>query len=408
MTDAQKVALRAVNARKELRSLALDDDATAEAIQTATAKVNDLEAREAVLVAADEAEHGKAKVLPNDAEGREIRQLQGKVRVGSYLSAAADGVPLSGAEAEYNQALKHGRGAFPLRLLAPAREARATTDGEGAAMQGDWIDRLFAVSSAMRVGVSMRSVPQGVATYPVTTAGATGEQQDRSEATADAAWTVSVTEMKPKRASVRAVFNVEDQARLPGLEDSLRRDLSMALMDSIDAVIFKGDSGPTTAAYDIAGLQTEAGIEKTLTQAQKILGINVLQSFVELCDGKHAESLADLGVVASVGSNVLWHSTYTNSAADSLTVAQFLMKSGLSWGVRADIDTNTAADDFGAYVGRKRGIDGAGICAIWESGTLVRDIYSRASQGEVAITMNYLHDVQFPRASNFARVKYVA
>ena len=408
MTAAQKIALAAATARKELRALALADDTTAEAVVAKTAEVENLEARSAVLTAAEEAEHGAARVIPNDAEGREIRQLQGKVRVGSYLSAAADGVPLSGPEAELNAALEHGRSGFPLRLLAPPREVRATSDADAAATQGGWLDRLFAVSSARRIGVSMRSVKAGLASFPVTSAGATGGQQDRGEATTDAAWSVSVTEMKPKRASVRASFSVEDQARLPGLEDALRRDLSAALMDSIDAVIFKGDSGPTTAAYDVAGLQTAAGVEKTLTQKQKISGIDLLRSFVELCDGKHAESLADLGVVASVGSNVLWHATYTNSAADSTTVAQFLRKSGLSWGVRADIDTNTAADDFGAYIGRKRGIDGSGICAVWESARLIRDPYSGSSKGEIALTLNYLFDVQFPRPSAFGRIKYVA
>ena len=49
--------------------------------------------------------------------------------------------------------------------------------------------------------------------------------------------------MKPKRGSVRAIFSVEDMARLPGLEDALRRDLRAALMDSIDKAIFRGDLG---------------------------------------------------------------------------------------------------------------------------------------------------------------------
>ena len=215
MTDAQKLQLAAATAGRELRALALADDATAEAISTASKKVDDLEARAAVLTAAEEAEHGPAKVTLEDAEGREFRALEGRARVSSYLTAAVDGAPLDGVEAEFNAALKQSRTAFPLRLLAPRREVRATTGADAEANQGTWLDRLFAVSSAMRVGVSMRSVPAGLASYPVTSAGATGEQQDRAEVTDDAAWTVSVTEMKPKRGSVRAVFSVEDAARLP-------------------------------------------------------------------------------------------------------------------------------------------------------------------------------------------------
>ena len=47
--------------------------------------------------------------------------------------------------------------------------------------------------------------------------------------------------MKPKRGSVRAIFSVEDDARMPGLEDALVRDLRGALMDGID----KASSGET-------------------------------------------------------------------------------------------------------------------------------------------------------------------
>ena len=66
----------------------------------------------------------------------------------------------------------------------------------------------------------MESVPAGVASsHPVTTAGASAAQRQRStDAAADAAWTIGVTEMKPKRNAVRLLFSIEDAARIPGLE----------------------------------------------------------------------------------------------------------------------------------------------------------------------------------------------
>ena len=44
-----------------------------------------------------------------------------------------------------------------------------------------------------------------------------------------------VKQQKPSRVSFRAVFTVEDAARVEKLEDHLRRDLRAALAERIDA-----------------------------------------------------------------------------------------------------------------------------------------------------------------------------
>ena len=83
------------------------------------------------------------------------------------------------------------------------------------------------------------------------------------------------------------------------------------------------------------------------------------------------------------------------------------MASGLTWMARGGIDTNTINGDFGAYIGLQRGVEGAGIVAVWEQGQLVRDIYSGAKTGEVQLTLNYLFQLAFPRTDNFKRLKFV-
>lgn len=409
MTDLQRLRIRGSEIRSRLLELGRNsepsDDDRAE-IDRLTTEYQDVERRSRALEIAGDG----VKEKTEDAEGRELRQLQGRVRIGNYLRAASEMRAAQGAELEYNQALEMGASSFPLRLLAPRLETRATTDAESQANQGRWLDRLFAVSAAARVGVTFESVAAGVASFPVTTAGASGDQQDRQEATADAAWTVGVTECKPKRGSVRAVFSVEDAARLPGLEEALRRDLSMALMEHVDATIFKGDADPSTAAYDITGLQTAANVvEKTITQANKVKGEEWVKLFCELVDGKHASMPGDLGIVASVGSNTLWASNYVRSGnnVDTL-ISELLKRTGHSWVVRGDIDTASANGDFGGYVGRMRGIEGAAVAAVWENGELIRDPYGGAAKGETALTLAYLWDFQLPRPTNFARVKYVA
>ena len=151
----------------------------------------------------------------------------------------------------------------------------------------------------------MESVPAGVASFPVTTAGASAAQRQRStDAAADAVWTIGVTEMKPKRNAVRLLFSIEDAARIPGLESALVRDLRMALMERVDRAIFLGDAGATGTDADIVGLRTAGITETTITQANKVLGPGTLGAFTGQVDGIHAMGLGDLRVVTSVGKNM--------------------------------------------------------------------------------------------------------
>ena len=271
-----------------------------------------------------------------------------------------------------------------------------------------WLDRLFAGTAAERVGVTMESVGAGVASFPVTTAGAGAAQRGRTEAAADAAWTVGVSELKPTRNAVRLVFSVEDAARIPGLESALTRDLRMAMTEGIDRTIFLGDGGANENPADIVGLNTAAITEVTVTQANKILGPGTLEAFTGLVDGVHAMGMGDLRVVSTVGAWRLWESTVINSAADNMTLAAFLRQAGLTWTSRGQIETATAADDFGAFVGRARGIEGAGVAAVWEAGELIRDPYTGAAKGEVSLTLSYLWAFGLPRPANFARLKFAA
>ena len=425
MTDAQK-RLRELIAqqskeRGRMAELSLVDELNDEQrgeLDNLEKSTPDLERqlRAARLVAEAEVQTTEARETTETAEDRELRELRGKVRLSGYVSAAIEQRSADGAEAEYNQARGIAGNRFPLELLAPPEqraaraEVREVTGVDTATMPRTWLDRLFSGTASEAVGVSMESVPPGQTSHPVTTMGATAAQRGKSEVADDAAWTLSVTEMKPKRNAVRLVFNIEDAARIPGLESALTRDLRMALVEGVDRAIFLGDADATGADADIVGLTTAAGLtEKTITQANKIKGSNVLQVFAELIDGKAAMMPGDLKAVLAVGANTLWSHTLANTGASvDTTIAEFLRRFGLNWLTRGEIETATAADDFGAFVGLGRGLDGSGVAAVWEAGELIRDPYTGAAKGEVALTLSYLWNFALPRASNFARIKFVA
>ena len=222
-------------------------------------------------------------------------------------------------------------------------------------------------------------------------------------------WSIGTDEMKPKRHTVRLNFSREDALRNPGLEDALGRDMRAGIAESVDKAVFTGDAGATGTDADIVGLTTASNVtEKTLTQANKVKGDETLKVFVELVDGIHAEQLQDLRVVAAVGANTLWYSTVHAAAVENETVAQFLVRSMLTWTTRGNIETGTSNNDFGAFIGRGRGIEGAAVAPVWDEGELIRDPYTDAEKGEVNLTLAYYWDFGVIRPANYARLKFVA
>ena len=126
-----------------------------------------------------------------DGEDRERVELRSKVKLGSYVAAAIEQRSADGAELELNQSMGIAGNRFPLELLAPPDrpEHRAVTGLDSAVMPRRWLDRLFSGAASQSLGITMESVPVGVASYPVTTAGASAAQRGKDEAAGDTAWT---------------------------------------------------------------------------------------------------------------------------------------------------------------------------------------------------------------------------
>lgn len=347
-----------------------------------------------------------------DPETRAFNELKSKVKLHRYIGAAIESRSVDGAEAEYCQALKLQTGQVPLEMFAPPEkrqiETRASTNTDIITTPRPWLDRLFADSAAMALGLTMESVAPGVASHPVTTGGGTPAQRGREEAATAGAWTIGVVDLKPTRMTIHYEFAIEDAARLPGLEMALTRDMGMAISEQMDRAIFTGDDGANENTADIPAISATAGITaKTITQADKVKYDKNLEIFVDLLDGVHAESLNDLMVVAYVGANKLWCSTVANATAENDTIKQFLNNNGLTWRTRGNVELNTANADEAAMIGLGRGIEGAGVVATWEGAQLIRDHYSGAKSGQVQLSLHVLWNYAIVRAANFAKLTFV-
>ena len=407
MTDLMRLNLRATEIRARLSELAGVTDLTDEhrsELDTLRNEYRDNETKTGALMIAGDTP------TETPTEDRQLSELRGKVNFGRYVAAALARRGADGAEREYNEERGIDADHFPLDILADAAgvEHRAKRDGDADANAGTWLDRVFMDTAAASIGVSFRNVAPGVAAFPVTTAGGSPGQRGREQAATESTYTVAVTEIKPARRAVHGIYSIEDAARLPGLADAIARDMAAAMVDSVDKAIFNGDPNADEAGADIVGLKTAAINETTITQTNKVKGDELLKAFLAYVDGQYAAAMSDVRIAASVGSNVLWGGSVHAAAVSNQTVASFLRENAVQWVTRQGIDTATAAGDFGAYIGLGRGIEGAGIAAVWESGQLLTDPYSGAAKGAVQLTLNYLWQFGLPRTANFKRVKYVA
>ena len=409
MKPIDVLRLRAIEVRARLAELAtaeLDTEARAE-LDTLKLEYADNERRQAAMMIANDTP--ETIVAQTDGAGVAFAELRQSLDFGKYVAAAMSGNGVSsGPEKEYNSERGIAANYFPLDLLGRGVEKRAAINGDAQENQNTWLDQVFFGTAAAHIGVSFRSVAPGIAAFPITTSGPSSAQRGRTEAQASGTLAVTVTEMKPARRAIHAIYSIEDQMRLPGLSDAIERDMRMELSEKVDLAIFNSDSGANENIADITGFRTATGVtEPTITQANKVKADEVLKVVLTQIDGKYAASLADMRLVTSVGANTLFYGTIHNSAVDNETIAQFLMRSGMSWITRGGIDTNTANGDFGMYMGLNRGIEGAGIAAVWEQAQMITDPYSGANKGEVGLTVNYLWNFAIPRTHNFKRLKFV-
>ena len=411
MTPVQKWTLKLTEARGKLGDALDAAEPDAEAIQALTREVR--HADEALTAATLLEPETPAPVVTETRQfDSKLAELRASVDLEKHVKAALAGtIAQGGPEGEYNAELKIEAGWFPLDLLTRNLEERAARTGDGAASQATWLDYLFAGTAAERVGVSFRPVASGVHTIPTFSAAPSGVQRGRAEAVTEGTFTLAVSEMTPTRSAVYGIYSVEDESRLAGMSDAMVRAMTAGIASAVDLAIFKGDSGAGETSANIVGFQTAlaAAQEVTITQNNKVLAAGTLAAFAEMVDGRYANGMGDLRAVASVGANTLWASTVPNASdGNQRTLAAILRENGLTWTTRDGIEPNTANNDFGAYIGKAQGIEGAAVAAVWNQGRLVRDEFTAKAKGEIELTLDYQWDFAVVRDANFHRLKFVS
>ena len=433
MKQSQIHAIRSSEIRSRLNEIAaLEADLVtdevrneAEALRTELGTVETQ--YRAALAGESEEERAAEGIFGNgDGEPAEVRALLGRIGIGDYLHAAGAGVGLAGAAVELASALSvsavgpSGGIAVPWRMLecaehraasvpVPSRaQVRAYTDTgdfDGQTNVRPILQRLFGPGIMDALGVRIDSVPSGRAEWPLITGGvAPTMKAEGSPVNAAVAAAFSTEVLKPKRLTGKYEFTHEVAAQVPDMEAALRRDLGDAVRSKMNDLIVNGNettnaqepdgflttiaapanAGDTSDYEDYARTHASAvdGIHATMeTEVSSVLGVDVYQHAAGIFQTGSGESASEALRRRSMACVA---STYIGSAASGQAKNNLFHAAGPNGGM----------------------MRGDSIAAVWPTLEIIRDIYTKASQG-VCLTWVSLWDAQTAyRAAAYKRIAF--
>ena len=339
-------------------------------------------------------------------EGREANKLLRRSRLGNYLRAALTGGQVDGAERELRAALLPGGGGdttIPIDILdpgpAPEQRADAATSlsvGEYGQELAPVLSRIFSRSVASRLNVEMPMVPAGQRSFPVFNSGDTAVQRSKGAVKDAVAATFDVTDLPPTRLTARYVFSLEDAAGFPELESSLRRDLAQTTASEMDRLILRGSG----VAPNPQGILTALSITAESTSSNYQNSVNKVAA---LPDGINSFSMSDCRLM-------LGSATYARFAGLTNSSTRFDLlrycEDELQSVFVSDKIPAPASNVQSAIAVRTMHQARHSVAPIWRGLELIRDVYTEASAGQIALTSCMLWNFRVLRSSAFVGLSF--
>ena len=377
---------------------------------------SDTELRAAILAQGDDearalAAHGTDGA---DGESAERRRLLDGVTIADYLNPASSGRGIEGRAAELNAALEvpvvgaGGGVAVPWHVL----ETRAFTDtaaNDGSNVQRPILQRIFGPGIMDSLGVRMDSVPVGRSEWPLITAGvAPAQAKEGAAAAAAVKATFSTATLKPKRLSGVFEYTHEIAASVADIEQALRRDLADAVKSKMSDLIINGAAPTNNAPQNVQGfLATIAAPDDAGATA---VFADYAGAHAAGIDGKHAEMETEVSSV--IGTDVYRHAASVYQAGSGESGSEALKRRSMSCRASSYIPAATNAGQSKGNIFHLAGPNGGGVmrgdsvAALWPTLEVIRDFYSKASQG-VVLTWVALWDAKVAfRAAAYQRIAF--
>ena len=397
MTNRQKIEVRLSKVRERLNALAglEGDEFTSEVateLDTLSGEYGQLEKRlRAAILSEPEEEAAMIGQFSDgdDQDGAEVRSLLGSVTLADYLGPAAAGGGISGAAAELNTALEiplagaSGGVSVPWRVLE-TRAFTTTGENDGPEMQRTILQRLFGPGIMDTLGVRIDAVPVGRTEWPLITSGVAPAQAKEPDAAATpVAAGFSFANLKPKRISGVYEYTHEMAASVPGIEEALRRDLADAVRSNMEQQIISGTAPTNSAPQHVQGFLTK------LTGSDLSSAVATAHNYGKLhalaVDGVHASTEQE--VTSVIGQKTYQHAAGVYASGSGESGSELLARR--SGGCMASSYIPAIASKKQSAILHAAGPNGGGImrgdsvAAMWPVLEVIRDPYSKASQGVV-------------------------
>lgn len=414
MTESQRLTIRSSEIRSRLNEIAgLDDSAISDQIKSETEQLNnEYQAVETKLRAAIASETEQTNSVPtDDSESRELRSIQGRARLGRYLTAFSSGTILDGAEKELCEArsLTATGNVVPWDALLPqttTTEAELRADVVTVAPSSNTavnvhqiMPRVFARSAIVRLGVSMPSVPAGTSSWPFITMGQSPSFVAAGTAKEAIAGTIATYTATPHRLQARFAFRLEDAATIDGLEEALRDDLRSSMSDQIDRqLVGAGDA----QVRGFLATSAQGGITDYADPTSTVTFTTAATQVARGIDGLYASSVGECSWVCGVQTMTTLEGLFT---ADGSTSASERMTRRLS-GFSASAHIPAPASNIQQGILSKNGGPAqTAVAPIWQGMRLIRDEVSAATTGQIAVTAVMLMDFRILRHDAYVRTK---
>lgn len=416
MQKSVKLALRASEVRSEINKLDPGEKSLAKRTELlASLDTIEVEYRKELTA---EAEHESTEHRGGDgltAEEREKRGLETKAELRNVVQGLADGKEPSGAEAEFQRAMGFAGTELPWEMVAPRMRTDATEHRVDAATpapgtsnvnQRDPLGRVFARSATRILGVPMPAVPVGDVNHPVLTAGGTASILAKDADIGDAAaGTIAAVTLSNKRLQAEYIIRREDRARLMGIEELMREDLSAQVSDLLDKQVLAGTGAGANIGGFLAvpangGLPVLAATGSEVDYAAALLELN------RGVDGKYAGSTGELAFV--VGDSTYRKLGGLVNAGSGETATSTYMRMSRAFMASANI-TAPSNTHVQQGIAAKLGAMGANsLCPIWAGLTLLVDEISQDLRKKGWISLTYIMHADFKilRKDGFSRVTY--
>ena len=387
MTNAQKLEIRASEIRQRLNEISgLEGEALTDEVRTESdtlqTEYRDTETKRRAAIVAESEED--AKVVPVEdisPETRERLELRGKASLSEHLAAVLAGRGVTGASAEYADAVGVP-GLMPMELLdGPEPEERAVTPGPAAdtvTQTRPTVPHAFARTDAAALGISMPMVAPGEAHFvALSTAPPAGPKAKDAAADSTAA-AFSLTKRTPTRITGQFVIRVEDISLMPSMERDLRQGIAAAMANNLDAQVINGSG----AGANLSGLFKQAD-DMNIAGATETFS-TAIQRFAATVDGLHAIGFKDIRALIGVATFAKYTSIFANADKGDISAFDHLLAKLGMLRVSTRVPSKSGNGQKGIVVLTAQGQPVT--VPIWRGVELIVDPYTEAGKGQRIIT----------------------